>query len=180
MIGHLGSRVSALLDGQLAPEEAERAWAHVHTCHACRDLVEREGWVKTRLAGLSFGGTPAPDHLKGSLLSGSGVQPPRDVCAPLPHDVRALSPGDVYLAGHHDEHVSRRTASLVAIGGGAVGAAVMGVIALGIAPADAPSIDRRAPVTHLVTPSESVRSPAPSMGPTLTSFAGPARRGHTP
>ena len=93
MIGHLGSRVSALLDGQLAPEEAERAWAHVHTCHACRDLVEREGWVKTRLAGLSFGGTPAPDHLKGSLLSGSD---------PLP--------GDAYLGGGHPgEHASRRT-----------------------------------------------------------------------
>ena len=55
MIGHLGSRVSALLDGQLPPDETERAWAHVHTCHFCRDQVEREGWVKTRLAGLSFG-----------------------------------------------------------------------------------------------------------------------------
>ena len=70
VIGHLGSRVSALLDGQLAPDETERAWAHVHSCHACRDLVEREGWVKTRLAGLSFGGASAPDHLKGSLLGG--------------------------------------------------------------------------------------------------------------
>ena len=49
VIGHLGSRVSALLDGQLPPDEAERAWGHVHSCHACRDLVEREGWVKTRL-----------------------------------------------------------------------------------------------------------------------------------
>ena len=33
-VGHLGTRVSALLDGQLSPEETERAWAHVHTCHA--------------------------------------------------------------------------------------------------------------------------------------------------
>ena len=53
-MGHLGSRTSALLDGQLPPDETERAWEHVHTCHACRDLVEREGWIKTRLAGLSF------------------------------------------------------------------------------------------------------------------------------
>ena len=65
---HLGSRASALLDGQLSPEETERAWAHVHACHACRDLVEREGWIKTRLAGLSAGATAAPEHLKGSLL----------------------------------------------------------------------------------------------------------------
>ncbi|CAA9397826.1 MAG: hypothetical protein AVDCRST_MAG60-1919 [uncultured Nocardioides sp.] len=27
---HLGSRVSALLDGRLPVEEEERAWAHVH------------------------------------------------------------------------------------------------------------------------------------------------------
>ena len=69
MIGHLGDRVSALLDGQLSPAEEERAWAHVHACHQCRDLVEREGWVKTRLAGLSFEASVAPLSLKGSLVS---------------------------------------------------------------------------------------------------------------
>ncbi len=69
-MGHLGARVSALLDGQLPQAEADEAWAHVYACHACRDLVEREGWVKTRLAGLSCGGVGAasPD-LKGSLLN---------------------------------------------------------------------------------------------------------------
>ena len=30
------------------PAEAERAWAHVLACPGCRDLVEREGWVKTQ------------------------------------------------------------------------------------------------------------------------------------
>ena len=45
--GHLGTRVSALLDGQLSAEETERAWAHVHQCHLCRDLVEREGWISS-------------------------------------------------------------------------------------------------------------------------------------
>jgi hypothetical protein len=47
----------------------------------------------------------------------------------------------------------RRNAGLIAVGGGAVGAAVMGVLALGAAPADAPTIDRRAPITSVVTPS---------------------------
>lgn len=132
MIGHLGSRVSALLDGQLSAEETERAWEHVHTCHTCRDRVEREGWVKTRLAGLSFDTGCAPDHLKGSL--------------------RCLPPGDVFLA--LDPHPARRAGlGMAAIGGGAVGAAVMGVLALGAAPADAPSIDRRMPVTQMMTPS---------------------------
>lgn len=155
MIGHLGPRVSALLDGQLSPDEAERAWAHVHTCHSCRDQVEREGWLKTRLAGLSHGAGPAPDHLKGSLLCG-----PAD-----------LSPGDAFLAlaGAHDHRV-RRTTGLVAIGGGAVGAAVMGVLALGIAPSDVP-VDRR-PVTHLVPPSQSPRT----VTPTLTPVASPGQR----
>ncbi|GCD91024.1 zf-HC2 domain-containing protein [Nocardioides sp. LS1] len=146
MIGHLGSRVSALLDGQLPPDEAERAWAHVHTCHACRDQVEREGWVKTRLAGLSFGSTGASDHLKGSLLGSPG-----------------MPPGDVYLAhARQGDQRSRINTGLVVIGGGAVGAAVMGVLALGLAPADAPAGDRRAPVTNLVRPTDSFGASTPS------------------
>ena len=140
---HLGSRVSALLDGQLSDEEAERAWAHVHACHACRDLVEREGWIKNRLAGLSFGGTSAPEHLKGSLLG------------PYPH-----SP--------HVDVLGRRSRSWtgLAIGGGAAGVAVLGVIALGAASPDGP-VDRRAPVTN-IGQSESPRAPT-------TTLPGPRR-----
>ncbi|HCB06988.1 MAG TPA: hypothetical protein DEQ43_22540 [Nocardioides bacterium] len=132
MIGHLGDRVSALLDGQLPPLEEERAWAHVHACHQCRDLVEREGWVKTRLAGLSFDSACAPSSLKGSLLASLST---------------GLPPGDVYLGS--DSHARPRRMSLVALGGGAAGAAVMGVLALGAAPADAPTLDRRVPVTSV-------------------------------
>ena len=136
IIGHLGERVSALLDGQLSPADEDRAWGHVHTCHQCRDQVEREGWVKTRLAGLSLAGTTgAPSWLKGSLqasLSG------------------ALTPGDAFLADSPDARPRR--AAFVALGGGAVGAAVMGVLALGAAPADAPTLDRRLPTTSVSTP----------------------------
>jgi hypothetical protein len=131
-MGHLGDRVSALLDGQLSGPEEERAWSHVHVCHECRDLVEREGWVKTRLAGLSFGSECAPSSFKQSLLAA--------VSSGLP-------PGDVYLATNRDARPRR--VSLVALGGGAAGAAVMGVLALGAAPADAPTLDRRAPVTSI-------------------------------
>lgn len=137
-IGHLGVRVSALLDGQLAPDDEERAWAHVHACHQCRDLVEREGWVKTRLAGLSFDGAQASSHLKGSLLSSvsSGF---------------GLPPGEAYLVAASSDPRPRRI-GLVALGGGAAGAAVMGVLALGAAPADAPTFDRRTPATSVTTP----------------------------
>jgi hypothetical protein len=127
--GHLGNRTSALLDGQLPAEEAERAWAHVQECHVCRDRVEREGWVKRRLAGLSYdAATSAPEGLKGSLLGAS-----------------ELTPGECFLAIEHQ----RRNLALAAVGGGAVGAAVMGVLALGAAPASAPTTERPLPVVSV-------------------------------
>lgn len=121
--GHLGDRVSALLDDQLSPDEAERAWAHVHQCYECRDRVEREGWVKRRLSCAPTHGVS--DSLKGALMT----------------------PGDLYLNDYHEAR-SRRTAAIAALGGGAVGAAVMGVLALGTAPAAAPTT-RPVPVTSI-------------------------------
>jgi len=154
MMGHLGSRTSALLDGQLSAEESERAWEHVHACHACRDRVEREGWVKSRLAGLSFdvAAPPTPAWLKGSLMGAPAAGPP----------------GEAYLAlgglggrlGSDDEH--RRRGLGLALGGGAVGAAVMGVMILGVAPADAPAPTRQAP-TFSITNTEAPRLPSPTV-----------------
>ena len=122
MIGHLGARVSALLDGQLSPADEERAWEHVHSCHQCRDAVEREGWVKTRLATMQFARAAVPSHLKGSLLVRGIVDWP---------DL----PDHPALAG---AGARRRHLGMSGIGGGAVGAAVMGVLALGASPANAP------------------------------------------
>ena len=131
---HLGSRVSALLDGRLAPADEERCWAHVHECHACRDLVEHEGWVKTQLARLSFGPASTPESLKSSLLGGCG----------------ALAPAPFVTAGHR----SRR--GLVAIGGGAASVCVVGVLALGVA--GSPPIEPAPPAADLSGPA----SPAPT------------------
>lgn len=139
MIGHLGSRVSALLDGRLGPEETERAWAHVHTCHGCRDLVEREGWVKSRLARLSGEQQAAPARLKGSILD-----------APAAPDLRGLAPVRALTspAGR-----TRRARGLASMSGGVVGAAVVGVLAVGAAaPANAPGADRRGPVSQPASP----------------------------
>jgi len=138
VIGHLGPRVSALLDGQLEPAEAERAWAHVHACHFCRDLVEREGWIKTRLAGLSLERDAPPDSLKGSLAHGS------------------------FLGASASAHPVHRSRSSVAfLGGTALGAAVAGVLALGVAQTGAPA-ERRPPVTSLARPSASLSPPVGS------------------
>jgi hypothetical protein len=152
---HLGNRVSALLDGQLGEAETDRAWDHVHQCHLCRDLVEREGWVKTRLASWSTDGTGCgglSTELKGALLG----MPPGDVLLAMAS--QRTTPG---LAGR------RRAVGLAALGGGAAGMAVMGVLAIGVAvaPADAPQQDRRVPVapSHVFTsvnPNSPVKLPA--------------------
>lgn len=143
MTTHLGRRVSDLLDGQLPAAEADAAWAHVHTCHLCRDAVEREGWVKTRLSTLSQERGCAPDHLKGALLG----MPPGDV-------LLAMSQGCSPQRDLVNRSRGRRAVGMAALGGGAVGAAVVGVLALGTAPADAPTIDRRQPPVSQVSPSQ--------------------------
>jgi anti-sigma factor RsiW len=126
VIGHLGPRISALLDGQLSPAEEERAWSHVHSCHQCRDEVEREGWVKTRLSAMQYAGSQAPPHLKGSLMVSGMIG-------------QWQEPDEMFVTA---DGRSRRHLGLAGIGGGAVGAAVMGVLALGASPANAPgSID---------------------------------------
>jgi len=124
MRGHLGAQVSALVDGQLSPAEAEEAWDHVYGCHLCRDLVEREGWVKTRLAGTGEYGVP--ESLKGSLLN--------------------LTPGECYLSAARPR--GRRVSLAVAVaGGGAVGVALLGFVALGMAPG--PGAGARVPASQI-------------------------------
>jgi hypothetical protein len=143
--GHLGTRVSALLDGQLSRAEEERAWEHVHGCHLCRDLVEREGWIKTQLHGLSLAGSRAPADLKGALGD-------PHACASRP------SPG----------HAPRRY-GMVALGGGALGAACLGMLALVVAPGPGSPGERRPPVTSL---SGSSRSASPTTSPGAPSGPG--------
>jgi hypothetical protein len=129
MSGHLGRRVSDLLDGQLPADEADRAWSHIHGCGPCRRAVEREGWVKTQLLHLSLADAEAPEHLKGSLMG------------------RPLAPAYPTDYPYEPERAWRGT--LLTIGGGALGAAVLGIVALGVAPANAPAVERRAPVTSI-------------------------------
>ncbi|MFB9313286.1 hypothetical protein [Nocardioides plantarum] len=155
--GHLGRRVSDLLDGQLPTAEADAAWAHVHVCHACRDDVEREGWVKTRLSTLSFDDGPsacAPDRLKGALLG--------------------MPPGGCFSTHDLSDDLTNRSrprrgaVGFAALGGGAVGAAVMGVLALGAAPpADVPVPERRQQPVSQVTPLQ----PAGPRAPTPVRFS---------
>lgn len=106
LAGHLGSRVSDLVDGRLGADEEERAWAHVHGCEGCRRLVEIESWTKTRLRSFSRYDDPETPPL-------------------------SLSPDRLAWAQVHEvERASvRRRVAIAAVGAGSVGAAVIGIVA---------------------------------------------------
>lgn len=145
--GHLGSSVSALVDGQLEPEAAERAWSHVVTCSSCRRLVEREGWVKTQLATMS--GNEPSARLLGSLYQLDGA-------------------AEAWAAVDRIERKSRgrRRTGIALVGAGSVSAAVLGFASLsgaplgiGGAPASTPATSLTRP-TAASTPTTAVIAPA--------------------
>lgn len=113
--GHIGASVSALVDGQLDAESAERAWSHVLTCPACRRLVEREGWVKAQLR--SMAGNEPSARLLGSLY---GLD---DRWA----GIEAWSAVDEI----ERKTKGRRRAGLALVGAGSVSVAVLGFASLG-------------------------------------------------
>lgn len=163
-MGHLsGARISALLDGQLSDLEAEQAWAHVYACHSCRDHVEREGWVKARLAGLSRGPGAAPEHLRGTLYR---LTPAERHAAERRAVTGGLGPTDGERSRTPGAQ-GRRAAALV--GSGAVGAAMLGVLVLGIAPATAPT--ERRPTERTSQPVATTVPMAPA-GPVAVAVSG--------
>lgn len=113
--GHLGSSVSALVDGQLDEEATERAWTHVAHCPTCRAAVEREGWVKRQLSEMAIdGGFQPPEELVGSL---HGLDPMAVAWATV---------GEIERRGR-----GRRRAGLALVGAGSVSVAVFGLTTLG-------------------------------------------------
>jgi anti-sigma factor RsiW len=47
-MGHLGSRISALVDGELPPSARDHALAHCERCATCRRAVALERWLKVQ------------------------------------------------------------------------------------------------------------------------------------
>lgn len=95
-MAHLGERITALVDGQLTPDAAERAHIHLASCRQCRDAVERERVMKSRMAGLQ-GPPPAPDLVQRLLALGGphGPLPPRvGHLAGGPRPATAAFPGE--------------------------------------------------------------------------------------
>ncbi|HZJ05218.1 MAG TPA: hypothetical protein VFD59_07080 [Nocardioidaceae bacterium] len=164
--GHVGTSVSALVDGQLAPEAAERAWSHVLGCRPCRRLVEQEGRVKAELSTL-VGSDPSA-QLLGSLYS---LDDTGKAHFPSWHGLEAWAAVDeIERRGS-----GRRRAGLAIVGAGSVSAAVIGFASLsgaplgiGGAPAGAPSTSvsrpdsASAPTTAVIAPSVVVHGRLPT------------------
>ncbi|MFZ2503729.1 MAG: hypothetical protein WAW88_13785 [Nocardioides sp.] len=140
MIGHLGPRVSALLDGQLGSAESERAWAHVHGCPMCRDQVEREALLKQQLAMLGQT-TQAPATLKGVLAQ----------------DIVGLAPD-----WSDGEAPARGPIPWLLVGSGAVGAMILGAAVL-VVPWSG-LVDVPPPVTEITQPAHGPSTSSPSDG----------------
>lgn len=164
MIGHLGAKVTLLVDGRLSVAEEERAWEHVHTCHGCRDAVEREGWVKTQLAQWSLAPEPSAGALKDALLAPSFA-----ISTSASSPRVALTTGGAWPSPAAAVAPVGQRRHVVALSGSALGVAVMGVMALGAAPAaNAPLPDRRATVSSIVPPaSENRVSPVNTQSSTV-------------
>ncbi|MBB2923857.1 zf-HC2 domain-containing protein [Cellulomonas cellasea] len=146
-MSHLGSRISALADGQLAPAAAERALAHVATCPQCAGELAAARAARRALAAADDV-TPTAD-LTARLLSLAPATPPRAPerrCDPFasPDPLRATPAGGSRLTGHPrtltGDLERRRSGARIAAGSLAgLGAVAAMLFALGDRPPVVPS-----------------------------------------
>ncbi|GHD18825.1 anti-sigma factor family protein [Nocardiopsis kunsanensis] len=78
---HLGERLSALVDGELGPDEHERALIHLAKCEPCRFEADMTRRLKRRLHGLD---EPEPDLDFMGRLSALDGRSERDGQSPFP------------------------------------------------------------------------------------------------
>lgn len=140
MNGHLGSWVSALADGQLPPDQAERALAHVAVCRRC--AAELEAAREARRALAAAADVPVAPDLAARLLALSASVPPSEgdplrerpqVASWEPEPWSAPLTNDLVAADRR-----RRVRRLVAAGAGGVGVAAAALFAVGDVPVVAP------------------------------------------
>jgi len=150
-VTHLGSRLSALVDGQLTPAEAERALEHVACCPRC--AAELSAARAARRALSSAGPVePAPD-LAARLLALSAQIPSTDGdplrSAPAASDPWAQPvplPRGAWSGDVRRGAVRRRVVGFVV---GGVGVAAVGLFALGESPLVTPDLHRSDPLNVL-------------------------------
>ncbi|MBD5787037.1 zf-HC2 domain-containing protein [Cellulosimicrobium terreum] len=167
---HLGSRLSALVDGQLTPAESERALEHVARCPGCAAELASARAARTALS--SAGQVdPAPD-LTARLLALSAEIPSAEGdplrCAPRVQDpwgttARPLPRG----RWSGDLQVGRPRRRLVALALGGSGAVAVALFVLGQVPVVTPSLHRTDPLTVLAH--AATARPVASVGDATTS-----------
>lgn len=103
-MSHLGTWVSALVDGQLTPAETERTLAHVATCPACADEVAAARQAR-RVLWVAGDVAPDPELTARLLALGSSL----GTSAAAPHDGRRGH-------GAHREHRREPRRAVVPLG----------------------------------------------------------------
>jgi len=168
--GHLGTLVSALLDGQLDEPSSERAWAHVHGCALCGRQVEHEGWVKRRLATIAREGDvdAPPEQLLGSLYDLPGGHDAGPPARPGPRPGESAAWAAVRQIEGRER--GRRRTGLALVGAGSVSVAVLGFASLSGATLGISGAPATTPSTALS------HSGGPSA--TTTGFIAPVARVH--
>ncbi|WP_402464283.1 zf-HC2 domain-containing protein [Isoptericola aurantiacus] len=154
MTRHLGDWVSPLADGQLGPQDTERALAHVAACAVCAAELETARAARRHLAGARDVAA-APDlterllALSATIPSAQGDPlraPERDTTWSSPEAWQPTLTGDVAAAARRRR---RRRVALVGVGGaGVVGCALF---VLGQAPVVSPDPSRAAALTTLAS-----------------------------
>lgn len=154
---HLGSWLSALADGQLAPAETERALSHVAVCLACARELDA---ARAARRALSSARDVVPDPaLVQRLMALQASIPPADsdpLRSPLrpgPAYAGAWAPayaGDADYSGNLARRARRgRAARLAAFGAGGLGMLGLTLFALGDAPVVSPDLSPQESMTIL-------------------------------
>jgi anti-sigma factor RsiW len=92
-MSHLGSRLDALVDGELDHDTRDRLLSHVARCPACHQELEWQRGIKAMLRGSSTPLPPADTIVALSSLAQVGAPPPPPSPGPsAPRLVPALAP----------------------------------------------------------------------------------------
>jgi anti-sigma factor RsiW len=150
-VTHLGSRLSALVDGQLSPAESERALEHVAGCPRCEEELAAARAARRALSSAAPV-EPAPD-LAARLLALSAQIPsaaddplrrPPAPSAPWAEPVPL--PRGAWSGELRGGALRRRVVGLVV---GGVGVAAVGLFVLGESPVVTPNLHRSDPLSVL-------------------------------
>jgi anti-sigma factor RsiW len=115
-MSHLGSRLSALVDGELSGAELDRAHAHLAGCKQCRTEAAELRALKQKLRGL-MAGAPAEAAMTKRLIAMTGpggpLPPRRRLLRVIPGRRPAPGPASSRPGSRHRRYLVLGTVSLV-------------------------------------------------------------------